>query len=205
MPGGVILAGGRSTRFGARDKTVADLAGTPMIRRVADRVSQVTDNLVINCRDDQMEGIAAALESLPNDISFACDPSPDQGPLAGIRTGLQAVDSRVAAVVACDMPFVEPSLLNYLFDLAPGHDAVIPRLADGWLQTTQAVYRTTPMITAAERALAGSDARIVAALDDLEVRRVEEAEITEYASLQTFRNINTQEDLATAGAEFSNE
>lgn len=204
MPSGVILAGGRSTRFGDRDKTLADLAGTPMIRRVADRLSQVTDTLVINCRDDQVDGIAAALESLPTDVSFARDPTPDQGPLGGIRTGLQAVDSPVAAVVACDMPFVEPPLLEYLFELAPGHDAVIPRLADGWLQTTQAVYRTKPMITAAEHALASSDARIVAALDDLEVRQVEEAELTAYASRQTFRNINTQEELAAAASELSN-
>lgn len=205
MPGGVILAGGRSTRFGDQDKTLVNLAGTPLIRRVADRVTHVTDHLVINCRDDQVDAIAAALESLETDVRFAPDPTPDQGPLAGIRTGLKAVDSPVATVVACDMPFVAPSLLEYLFDLAPGYDAVIPRLADGWLQTTQAVYRTTPMVTAADQALTRSDARIVAALDNLTVRHVEETELEKYADLQTFTNINTQEELTAATANVSQE
>ena len=45
MGAGVIVAGGRSTRFGERDKAVADLAGTPMIRRVVDRIAGVTDEL----------------------------------------------------------------------------------------------------------------------------------------------------------------
>ena len=41
MTTGAIVAGGRSTRFGDRDKAVAELAGVPMIRRVADRLPRV--------------------------------------------------------------------------------------------------------------------------------------------------------------------
>ena len=50
MRSGVVVAGGRSTRFGAPDKAVADLGGTPMIRRVADRIAPAVEELVVNCR-----------------------------------------------------------------------------------------------------------------------------------------------------------
>lgn len=198
MRAGVILAGGRSTRFGDADKAVADLAGTPMVRRVADRLVSAVDELVVNCRTDQVDDIDAALDELATDVTFAVDPEPDQGPLVGIRTGLAAAATNYAAVVACDMPFVEPSLLSYLFERAVGHDAAVPRLSDGWYQTTQAVYRREAMIGACDRAVDRGERRIVAAFDALDVVEVSEAEVREYAPLETFDNVNTKAELAAA-------
>ena len=66
-----VVAGGRSTRFGDRDKAVADLAGTPMIRRVADRLADVTDRLVVNCRADQRAAIEDAIAGYPNPVRYA--------------------------------------------------------------------------------------------------------------------------------------
>jgi len=58
----IILAGGHSTRFGEADKAVANLAGTPMIRRVVDRLDPVVDEIVVNCRDEQVTAIRSVLE-----------------------------------------------------------------------------------------------------------------------------------------------
>jgi molybdopterin-guanine dinucleotide biosynthesis protein A len=115
MRAGLIIAGGRSTRFGEQDKAVADLAGTPMIRRVADRITAVTDEFVVNCREDQISPIEEALSEIDQEPAYAEDPDPDKGPMAGIMTGLRTVDSEYAFVVACDMPFVDPALVEYLF------------------------------------------------------------------------------------------
>ena len=93
MRSGVIVAGGRSTRFGDADKAVAELAGTPMVRRVADRVAPAVDEVVVNCRADQREAIDAALDGFDHPVSFALDPEPDLGPLAGIAVGLDAAGS----------------------------------------------------------------------------------------------------------------
>ena len=65
----LVIAGGRSTRFGDRDKAVAELDGTPMIRRVVDRVADVVDEVVINCRADQVDPISAALDDGPVAVS----------------------------------------------------------------------------------------------------------------------------------------
>ncbi|WP_222919596.1 molybdenum cofactor guanylyltransferase [Natrinema sp. SYSU A 869] len=194
---GVVLAGGHSTRFGDDDKAVADLAGTPMIRHVADRIEPVVDDLVVNCREAQVPAIRRALEGGPN-ASFATDPIPDRGPMAGIMTGLRAAAGEYALVVACDMPFVDPALVDHLFDRAAGHEAAVPRLDDQWFQTTQAVYRAEPMIDACERALERDERKIVEPLFDLDYVVVDEDEIRDHAALETFENINTREEVEDA-------
>jgi molybdopterin-guanine dinucleotide biosynthesis protein A len=199
MRSGVILAGGRSTRFGDTDKAVADLAGTPMIRRVADRVARVTGELVVNCRADQREAIRAALADVGRPVSVAIDPESDRGPMAGIAAGLDAAAGDYAAVVACDMPFVDPSFLDHLFDRAAGHDAAVPRPGE-WFETTQAVYRTTPMAAACERALAAGEGRIVSALFELDYVVVGREETEATAAAATFEDLNTREAFEAAAS-----
>lgn len=198
MRAGVILAGGRSTRFGEADKAFAELAGVPMIRRVADRLTEVVDTLVVNCRADQTEPVRDVLADYPFGTTIAEDTEPDRGPMAGIRTGLRATDAEYAVVVACDMPFVDPTFVEHLFDRAAGHDAAVPRLDDGWYQTTQAVYRARPMAEACADALARGERRIVEPLFDLDFVVVDEAAVEAHSSLETFENVNTREELRAA-------
>ena len=202
---GVILAGGRSTRFGDADKALADLAGVPMLRRVADRLATVTDEIVVNCRDDQRPAIDEVVADVPGPASVAVDEEPDLGPMAGIATGLAATDAAYAAVVACDMPFVDPDFVAYCFERAVGHDGAVPRRADGWYQTTQAVYRTEPMRAACERALDRGERKILAPLEQLEYVVVTEAEIDRHASQRTFENCNTREEFVAAIDHFRHE
>ncbi len=203
MGTGVIIAGGRSTRFGAADKAVADLAGTAMVRRVADRIAPVVDGLVVNCRAEQVEPVGEALEGCGFDPAFAVDPERDLGPVAGIRNGLRAAPDGYAFVVACDMPFVDPALARHLRSVAEGHDAAVPRLDDGWFQTTQAVYRTGAMADACDRALDRGDGRVVDALFELDYVVVGEAAVREHADLRTFENVNTRAELEAAAARLS--
>ncbi|KOX92093.1 molybdenum cofactor guanylyltransferase [Haloarcula rubripromontorii] len=201
MRAGTIVAGGRSTRFGDSDKAVADLAGTPMIRRVADRLGQAVDELVVNCREDQVEAIEAALSDHALDPEFALDEDPDQGPMAGIATALGAVESEYAAVVACDMPFVDPAFVGYLFERAESHEAAVPR-PDDWFQTTQAVYHADAMHDACRRALDRGEHKVVEPLFDLDYVVVEREAVLEHASLDTFRNLNTREEFEAAAEQF---
>ncbi|EMA58259.1 molybdenum cofactor guanylyltransferase [Halorubrum lipolyticum] len=215
MTTGAILAGGRSTRFGDRDKAVAPLAGVPMVRRVADRLAgdddpvppgadraaggdPVVDELVINCRPDQRDALGGALDGFGLPVRWAVDDEPDLGPVAGIRNACRVAAGEYVAVVACDMPFVDPSFLGTLRGDAAGLEAAIPRLDDRWLQTTQAVYHAEAMATACERALARGDRKVLAPIDDLDRVVVGDAEIRERTTSRTFTNVNTQAELAEA-------
>ncbi|MFC7188050.1 molybdenum cofactor guanylyltransferase [Halorubrum yunnanense] len=217
MTTGAIVAGGRSTRFGDRDKAVAPLADTPMIRRVADRLAAtddpvppgaaraaggdpVVDEFTVSCRPDQRGSIAAALEGLPLPVTWALDDEPDLGPTAGIRNACRAAASDYVAVVACDMPFVDPGFLASLREDAGGHEAAVPRLDDRWLQTTQAVYCADAMAAACDRALARGDRKVVAPLAELDRAVVDDETIRSRTTERTFTNVNTREELAEAEA-----
>lgn len=202
MTDAVILAGGRSTRFGDTDKAVAELAGRAMIRRVADRLVSTTDRVVVNCRADQAEAIDEAFVGYPRPVVVAEDPDPDEGPMAGIRTGLRAAESEYAFVIACDMPFVDPALVAHLFERAQGADAAIPKTGDGWFQPTHAVYRTEAMIDACERALAEGERRVIAPLEHLALVVIDETEVERVASLESFENLNTREEFERAASRF---
>lgn len=192
--GALVLAGGRSTRFGERDKVLAEFDGVPLVRRVAERLGGL-DEIVISCRADQ----TAAIERSFSGMEFRCveDPDPDGGPLVGVRAGLRAIDTDYAAVVAADMPFVDPEFVSVLFARAAGHDAAVPE-HEGWLQPTQAVYRTDAMADACATTLSRGERELRAALDALDHVVVTESEIQKHADSRTFTNLNTRREFAAA-------
>lgn len=192
---GVIVAGGRSTRMGDVEKTLVDIAGTPLIRRVADRLSAVTDRLIVNCRTDQRAAIEDALSGIES--RFAIDPEPDLGPVAGIATGLGAVETDYAAVVAVDLPFLDPDLISYLFERARGHDAAVPRPSE-WFEPLHAVYKADPMVKSCERALETPHPRILDPLSPLDWVVVERDDLRDRGSLDSFEGVDTPEDVQWA-------
>jgi molybdopterin-guanine dinucleotide biosynthesis protein A len=192
---GVIVGGGRSTRMGETEKTVVEVAGTPLIRRVADRLLEATDELVVNCRADQRAAIEDALEGL--DPAFAIDDPPDRGPVAGIGTGLEAAETEYAAVVSADLPFLDPDIVAYLFERAAGHDAAVPRPGE-WFEPLHAVYRAEPVAAACERTLEEENPRILEPLSRIDRVIVDRAELLEHGSLDSFEGVDTPEDVAWA-------
>jgi len=209
MRAGAIIAGGRSTRFGDHDKAVAALAGKPMVRRVADSLAAATETLVVNCRADQREAIERALDGYRNPVRFAEDPETDRGPMAGIGTACRAAADAGADyvfVAACDMPFLDPALVDLCFDRATDHegephDAAVPR-PDEWYATTHAAYRAGAMADACERALDRGDRKILAPLDELDWVVIERAELAAAGSLDSFESIDTREAFDAAAERF---
>jgi Molybdopterin-guanine dinucleotide biosynthesis protein A len=204
MRGGVVLAGGRSTRFGNQDKAVVTLAGTPLIKRVVDRIAGVVDEVVINCRQSQRDSITAALAESDTKLQFAIDQTPDRGPMAGLARGLEITDATYTIAVGCDMPFIDPDFVEYLFDrITEGYaDAVVPRV-DEWYQPTHAVYTTTPMYAACRRALNDGARQLIAPFEYLDIRTISEATINAHTTQQTFRNVNTPKELSMAASELT--
>lgn len=169
-----------------------------MIRRVADRIAPLVDEIVINCRSDQHDAIECALSGLQHPVSFAHDPEPDRGPLAGIMAGSETLPpSTYAAIVACDMPFLDSHMLATLFEIAEGHDGAVPEL-DGWVQPTHAVFKAGRLHEACAASLDAGDDRPVHAIDRLDVKVVDAEELAADGSLRSFENINTREAFEAA-------
>lgn len=47
--------------------------------------------------------------------------------MGGVHAALSYASSEICFLCACDMLFLNPRLINYLVDLAPGADAVVPK------------------------------------------------------------------------------
>jgi molybdopterin-guanine dinucleotide biosynthesis protein A len=200
---GVVVAGGRSTRFGDREKALVRVGGEPMLRRVVERLGHVADRLVINCRADQRApfGDALAPAAPPAPVSFAVDDpaSEDEGPLAGLRRALAAVDDPYAAVVACDLPFLEPEALAALRTRAVqgDADAAVPVDGSGRPEPLHAVYATGATERAAGRLLAEGTRRVGLLVDRLDdVDPVPEASLP--GSARSVRSVDDPRALAAA-------
>lgn len=196
MPTGIIVAGGRSTRFGDRDKALVAVEGTPMIRCVADRLTPVVDSLVVNCRREQRPAIADVLDDCDLDHRFAIDSIPDRGPVAGLQTGMRFAASENAIVVACDMPYVEPDLFEFLVERADKtqNDAVVPRVDDR-VQPLCGVYDVDAGRSACTTALARGEPSLRTVFDHLDAHVVDEPTVLEHTSRQALTNVNTPSDL----------
>jgi molybdopterin-guanine dinucleotide biosynthesis protein A len=105
---GIVLAGGRSTRFGG-DKLAADVGGRPLLHLAIEAVAAVVDEVVVVVRGD------AAAPALPTGgrvpVIIARDAAPGRGPLAGLAAGLAAASHPVAILVGGDQPALRPAVL----------------------------------------------------------------------------------------------
>ncbi|MBI2763294.1 MAG: molybdenum cofactor guanylyltransferase [Chloroflexi bacterium] len=124
---GIILAGGRSSRFGS-DKLAVDIDGRTMLQHAIDAVAVVAPRIVVVLAPDADPPPPSALDDR---LSFVHDPTPFEGPLAGLAAGLDAVRTSIALVAAGDMPRMVPVVLQRLASTAgPDRHAVnleVPR------------------------------------------------------------------------------
>jgi molybdenum cofactor cytidylyltransferase len=100
----VVLAAGRSTRMGAQNKLLADIAGKPMVRRVVETALASRARPVLVVTGHQGAEVAAALAGL----EVALIPNPDYatGLASSLRAGIRAVpvDCAGALILLGDMP-----------------------------------------------------------------------------------------------------
>lgn len=165
---GIVVAGGRSTRFGDREKALAELDGQPMLYHAVATLGDFTDSVVVNCRPDQQAAFSDGLEPLDTDIRWALDETPDEGPLAGLATALTAVDTERAVALGCDMPFADTDAVSGLLARLGDSDAVVPR-TDGGPEPLHAAYCVEPTLATARAALADGERSLRALLDRLAV------------------------------------
>ena len=74
------------------------------------------------------------------DMTIVTDIIPSKCALAGLHAGLFYASYPYAYVTACDTPFIEQPVVEYIVDqIQPGYEVVVPRTDDG-IETLSAVY-----------------------------------------------------------------
>jgi len=124
------------------------------------------------------------------DVSYLPDQCPNQGPLVNLAFALSHLQFPYALVVACDLPFLRADVLRHLLAVAPGWDAVVPRVG-GRAQPLHAVY-SRGVTNSAQQVLLDGERRLSALLDRIKVRWIEEHEMIQLdPDFRSLINVNT--------------
>ena len=184
----VILAGGRSSRFG-RDKLAEPIDGRTLLGRVIDAVRPVASEIIV---------VAApgATPVVPDDVRIVHDPVAFEGPLVGARAGVAAATEPLVVLVGGDMPGLVGAVLDSMVGALGSADAVVLE-HDGHRRPLPMAICRDPALAALDRLVAQGERRLRAFLDVLDARAVEEAM---WRPLDpdgaTLRDIDTEADLA---------
>jgi molybdopterin-guanine dinucleotide biosynthesis protein A len=187
----VVLAGGRSSRFGS-DKLAAEVDGLSILRRAIDAVALVADDVVVVLAPE-------GDRDLPPGVRVVRDAERYEGPLAATARGLHAVTTEWALVAAGDMPGLHPAVLREIVRVA--HEAPVDAvaLADGdRFRPVPSALRAAPARGNGEALLAGGERRLRALLDSLRTAVIDEATWTALdPDRQTLRDVDVPEDLGS--------
>jgi molybdenum cofactor guanylyltransferase len=182
----VVLAGGRSRRFGS-DKALADLGnGEPLALRLLRRLAPLAPRRVVVR--------AAPLEGLPDDVVRVADRAPGEGPLQALEAAFAAVPSARWFVAPCDAPNLEAALYAPLA-AAAGDGGVACARRGGRLEPLVAVWTAG--------AAARLDVERPAGVESVQhaLARLDAAAVNFPAEDPRFRNVNTRDEWRAARAD----
>ena len=183
---GFILAGGSSSRMG-RNKALLEVDGTPIITRIYRTLASLFHEVVV-------------VTNSPLDYDFLpCRKVPDiypgYGSIAGLHSALTHSGTPHSFVTACDLPFLDPTIIRYLCDICTGggYDAVIP-LSNGGQEPLQAVYASACK-GVFENAIQQGERKILDILGRMNIRQVTYDEVRSVGGqANSFLNVNTPEE-----------
>jgi molybdopterin-guanine dinucleotide biosynthesis protein A len=187
---GIVLAGGLGRRMGGVDKGLVALAGKPMVAHVLARLAPQVDEVMINANQNSERYRSFGYPVVADAVGgFA-------GPLAGLHAGLTHAHQPFVVTVPCDSPFLPLDLVIRLrtalereraqLAVAKTFDQAHPVFA---LVRREVLPNLSAFLEAGGRKI---DAWY-ASLATIEVPFDDEAD--------AFRNINTTDELAAAGAQ----
>lgn len=193
-----VLAGGLSRRMGT-DKALLRLreGDPPLAAVVVEGVRRVAAEVFLV--GTERPGYARF------GVPVVPDRYPEAGALGGIATALATATNEHCLVVACDLPFLNASLLRWMADQPRDYDVLVPRLPGESRQGTGQVFHTLHAVygraclPAIERQLAAGRKQVIGFFADVRVREVGAPIVEQFDPERwSFFNANTPEAAGQA-------
>ena len=187
---GVLLAGGKSRRMGEDKRYLVVGEETLLERGLGVLRSVFQEVLVVIAQDSPPVGV---------DARVVRDLVPECGSLGGLYTGLMRATTSSIFVVACDMPFLDRTVIAQFTSRRATADIVMAKLA-AQLHPMHALYgkRCLPVL---EQMIQARQLKIQELVShaSLRVQYVTEADLLAIdPSGRSFQNVNTPADLEAA-------
>ena len=187
---GVILAGGKNSRFSGKNKALVHIGGKRILDRIYEVFTLLFDKIILVTNDP--------VQYMEWDLDIVTDIFPIRSSLTGIHTGLFYITTPYAFFVACDIPFIKKELIKILLDgVEPSIDIVIPETSKGF-EPLCSVY-SKRCFKPIEEQLEKKSFKIQQVFQKLRVKKISEDILRAIdPELVSLYNINTPEDLARA-------
>jgi molybdopterin-guanine dinucleotide biosynthesis protein A/nucleoside-triphosphatase THEP1 len=132
----IIMAGGGSSRMGT-DKSMLPIKGQSMIEAICEQLRGSFDQILISANEVDKFAFLG-FEVVPDQV-------PEQGPLMGIASALEASANELNFVVACDIPKINLACVNRMLTEAVESkaDIVVPTTGEEKYEPLFAIYRKT--------------------------------------------------------------
>jgi len=184
----VILAGGNSNRMG-QDKAGLIFAGEPLLNRAIQSTQPLFEKLLISVREPRKRLLFPQL----------CDSGEGGGPIMGIATALEQVDTPWVFAMACDMPFVSAEMIVALASRRAAQEIVVP-VVDGMLQPLAAFY-SKACLPLMRRQIEAGDRSLKRLIEQADATRIDGEELRSFdPELLSFMDLDCMQDVQRAEA-----
>jgi molybdopterin-guanine dinucleotide biosynthesis protein A len=141
-----------------QDKGLVKLHGLPLIQHVISRISSFVNEIIIVVGTPIQQKTYS--NTLKGNIKIIQDKILDDSPLIGAITGLTETKGDYVLIVACDMPFIQSKVIEYLFKEAENTNGAIFQHPNGWVEPLLAVYKKEPTLKTAKKLYKEGNMRI---------------------------------------------
>lgn len=185
-----VLAGGISLRMG-QNKALLRLGKKTMIERVIEPLQRIFREVIVVTNTPELYPMLKNVRFQQDYITTS-----ERNSLVGIYTALLKSTTPYVFVIACDMPFVNTSLITYMVEQLKDEDIVIPHI-NGFYEPLHTIYGKG-CIRPIKRLLDNNIYKItdtITVTGNVSVRRINHEEIIKYdKDMKCFLNVNTYDD-----------
>ncbi len=182
---GIILSGGKSARMG-KNKAFIEVEGIPIINRIYALFKKLFNEVII---------VTNEKESFANfDAKIYADILPNRGVLGGLYTGLFFSSYEHSFCVACDMPFLRKSVIEFLISKRSNYDVIVPKIKNA-LEPLHAIY-SKRCLEPIRKVLEQGRYKVIDFYPMVKVKIIEEREFSAMDPMkESFINVNTPDEL----------
>ncbi|GAV21141.1 molybdopterin-guanine dinucleotide biosynthesis protein A [Mariprofundus micogutta] len=182
----VILAGGESRRMG-EDKAAILLAGEPLLNRAIQSVQPLFEHLLISVREPREHLFFPQL----------CDRGEGGGPMMGISTALERVNTPWVFVLACDMPFISAEMICAMSERLAEQQVVVA-VVDGVVQPLAAFYAKSSLPLMSKQ-IASGDRSLQRLIKQTDATFIDWEDLRPFDSERlSFMDLDSKQDVAKA-------
>ena len=181
---GLVLAGGRSRRFGF-DKAAVDVDGQTLLARTVDLLRSVLSRVFVSVRADQTN------DELRKPYPLIVDEAPELGPAGGMLAAHRRHADVAWLIVACDMPGLDEAAVRNLVQSRNAARAATAYRSpdDGGAEPLCAIYEPATLARFAQQAEAGQS------FSPRELLAKSDVEIVALSDAGMLANVNRPADL----------